>query len=149
MRFSNKKERNKLILFCGYAEHVTVIKFPVWFQGGGSEVLQNPCAGQVITSLAFHPCGDVLAFATMNYIYYWDWSKGPPFAYTKTSLESERVRWVLVLCMQGHIVVVVTGVYLWVVDDPNTAVFFFYCKKHFWGFRQGHRLWLTITTASL
>ncbi|BFZ09755.1 hypothetical protein BsWGS_12794 [Bradybaena similaris] len=66
----------------------------IWdLMGGGSEVLQNPCAGQVITSLAFHPCGDVLAFATMNYIYYWDWSKGPPFAYTKTSLESERVRW--------------------------------------------------------
>ncbi|XP_055888898.1 activating molecule in BECN1-regulated autophagy protein 1-like isoform X2 [Biomphalaria glabrata] len=61
--------------------------------GGGSEVLRNPCAGQVITSLAFHPSGEVLVFAAMNTIYFWDWSKNAPFTCTQTAHEYERIRW--------------------------------------------------------
>ncbi|KAH9519395.1 hypothetical protein Btru_075441 [Bulinus truncatus] len=61
--------------------------------GGGSEVLRNPCAGQVITSLAFHPTGQVLVFAAMNNIYFWDWSKSAPFSYTQTAHDYERIRW--------------------------------------------------------
>ncbi|XP_059171455.1 activating molecule in BECN1-regulated autophagy protein 1-like [Physella acuta] len=61
--------------------------------GGGSEVLHNPCAGQVITSLAFHPTGHVLVFATMNYIYFWDWGQSAPFSCTKTLHDYERIRW--------------------------------------------------------
>lgn len=61
--------------------------------GGGSEVLLNPCVGQVITSLAFHPTGQVLVFATMNYIYFWDWSQATPFSFTRTTHDYERIRW--------------------------------------------------------
>lgn len=66
----------------------------IWdLHGGGSEVLQNPSVGQVITSLAFSPSGDAVVFATLNKIYFWAWTRSKPFALTQTRYEFERVRW--------------------------------------------------------
>ncbi|XP_005104595.1 uncharacterized protein LOC101846902 [Aplysia californica] len=62
--------------------------------GGGSEVLQNPIAGAVITSLSFHPTEHLLVFSTMNRIHFWDWHKPQPFASACTSSLNERVRWI-------------------------------------------------------
>ncbi|GFS08067.1 activating molecule in BECN1-regulated autophagy protein 1 [Elysia marginata] len=66
----------------------------IWdLRGRGSEVLQNPSKGQVITSLAFSPSGDAVVFATLNKIYFWAWTRSKPFALTQTKYEFERVRW--------------------------------------------------------
>ncbi|XP_041354781.1 activating molecule in BECN1-regulated autophagy protein 1-like [Gigantopelta aegis] len=61
--------------------------------GGGSEVWHSPSNG-VIASLSFHPMDHVLVFATGNTIYFWDWSRPEPFAFSKTSYDFERIRWV-------------------------------------------------------
>ena len=62
-------------------------------QGGGSEMLQNPISGAVVSSLCFHPSEHLLVFSTMHRIYFWDWDKPQPFATASTLTFQERVRY--------------------------------------------------------
>ncbi|XP_006816812.1 activating molecule in BECN1-regulated autophagy protein 1-like [Saccoglossus kowalevskii] len=63
----------------------------IWDLHGGSESWTSDDE-TVIASLAFHPTDQVLAIATDNRIYLWDWSQPAPFTYVKTALSKEKVR---------------------------------------------------------
>ncbi|KAI0208440.1 Activating molecule in BECN1-regulated autophagy protein 1 [Lamellibrachia satsuma] len=66
----------------------------IWdLHGGGSEVWKTP-KNTVVTSLTFHPSGQVLLVATSNNILFWDWSQSEPFAQCATRSSYEKVRWV-------------------------------------------------------
>lgn len=67
----------------------------VCLQGGGSEVWKTP-KNTVVTSLTFHPSGQVLLVATSNNILFWDWSQSEPFAQCATRSSYEKVRSVLI-----------------------------------------------------
>ncbi|XP_074040580.1 uncharacterized protein isoform X2 [Leptinotarsa decemlineata] len=65
----------------------------IWDLSGGSEVWTTS-NGTVIASLAFHPNDRVLAIATFNFVYFWDWSKSEPFVQAATYNTKEKVRYV-------------------------------------------------------
>ncbi|CAG9864366.1 unnamed protein product [Phyllotreta striolata] len=65
----------------------------IWDLSGGSEVW-TAVHQTVIASLAFHPNDRVLAIATSNCIYFWDWSKPEPFVSAATYNVKEKVRYV-------------------------------------------------------
>lgn len=58
---------------------------------GGSEVW-TAVNQTVIASLAFHPNDRVLAIATYNCVYFWDWSKPEPFVSAATYNVKEKVK---------------------------------------------------------
>ncbi|XP_033123838.1 activating molecule in BECN1-regulated autophagy protein 1-like isoform X2 [Anneissia japonica] len=63
----------------------------VWDLHGGSEVWVSE-HHSTISSLAFHPLDQVLAIATSNQIFLWNWSQPKAFASVKTACLAERVR---------------------------------------------------------
>ncbi|CAH1105696.1 unnamed protein product [Psylliodes chrysocephalus] len=65
----------------------------IWDLSGGSEVW-TAVNQTVIASLAFHPNDRVLAIATYNCVYFWDWSKPEPFVSAATYNVKEKVRYV-------------------------------------------------------
>ncbi|KAG5878984.1 hypothetical protein JTB14_019641 [Gonioctena quinquepunctata] len=65
----------------------------IWDLSGGSEVW-TAVNQTVIASLAFHPNDRVLAIATHNGVYFWDWSQPEPFVHAATYNVKEKVRYV-------------------------------------------------------
>lgn len=45
----------------------------------------------VIASIAFHPNDRILVIATINEVYFWDWSQPEPFIQTATNNPKEKV----------------------------------------------------------
>ncbi|XP_056648885.1 uncharacterized protein LOC130453268 [Diorhabda sublineata] len=72
----------------------------IWDLSGGSEVW-TAVNQSVIASLAFHPNDRVLAIATYNCVYFWDWSQPEPFVSAATYNVKEKVRYVAFDAM-GH-----------------------------------------------
>lgn len=65
----------------------------IWDLSGGSEVWTTSTQS-VIASIAFHPNDRILVIATINEVYFWDWSKPEPFVQTATNNPKEKVRYV-------------------------------------------------------
>ncbi|KAL3283035.1 hypothetical protein HHI36_006193 [Cryptolaemus montrouzieri] len=65
----------------------------IWDLSGGSEVWTTTNQS-VIASIAFHPNDRILVIATINEVYFWDWSKPEPFCHTATGNQKEKVRYV-------------------------------------------------------
>ncbi|XP_066139445.1 uncharacterized protein [Euwallacea fornicatus] len=65
----------------------------IWDLNGGSEVWTTS-SQSVIASIAFHPNDRILVIATVNEIYFWDWSQPEPFVQTSTNNPKEKVRYV-------------------------------------------------------
>ncbi|XP_072172067.1 activating molecule in BECN1-regulated autophagy protein 1A-like [Diadema setosum] len=72
----------------------------VWDLQGSSEVWCSP-SRTTITSLSFHPRDRLLAVATNNQIFLWDWNEPSPFTSVQTSSDKETVRLVR-FDSQGH-----------------------------------------------
>ncbi|XP_050307428.1 uncharacterized protein LOC126744130 [Anthonomus grandis grandis] len=65
----------------------------IWDLSGGSEVWTT-ATESVIASIAFHPNDRILVIATLNEVYFWDWSRPEPFVHVATSNQKEKVRYV-------------------------------------------------------
>ncbi|XP_070563739.1 activating molecule in BECN1-regulated autophagy protein 1A-like isoform X2 [Ptychodera flava] len=63
----------------------------IWDLHGGSESWKAD-TDAAIASLAFHPTDQVLAIATDDRLYLWDWGLPTPFTYVKTANPKEKIR---------------------------------------------------------
>ncbi|KAJ0181944.1 hypothetical protein K1T71_002666 [Dendrolimus kikuchii] len=82
----------------------------VWdITSGGSEVWNVRCE-TVIASIAFHPREQMLAIATYNELYFWDWSQPAPFTKVSTNNVNEKVRYVAFDALGYKLI---TGISLW------------------------------------
>ncbi|TRY77267.1 hypothetical protein TCAL_13663 [Tigriopus californicus] len=72
---------------------------------------------RAVAGLSFHPSECVLAVATVNEVYFWDWSQPEPFTKVKTRHEQERVRFVQFDHIGHHLV---TGIMNYTPPNPPT-----------------------------
>lgn len=81
----------------------------IWDLNGGSE-LWTIGTDNAINSLAFHPIERLLVVASMNELYFWDWSMSEPFCKVATRSLKEKVRYVKFDSMGHHLI---TGIANW------------------------------------
>lgn len=87
----------------------------VWdLYSGASDMWKTERA---VAGLSFHPSERVLAVATVNEVYFWDWSQPEPFTKVKTRHEQERVRFVQFDHIGHHLV---TGITNYTPPNPPT-----------------------------